>query len=212
MNASPIPVAIFVRVSSLRQVTDRQASELQAYALGKGYTVVETVKEVISGRALESERDGLQRVRELVVAGVIKKVLVHEVSRLARKNSVTHRFVEELEDFGVSLYWHAQGLETMLPNGKRNPAACIILAMLSESARGEVELLRERIKSGLEEARRKGVRLGRPQGSTLSTAQFLENHSEVVRLLRKGHSIRNAAKISDKGISTVQRVKLALAA
>jgi DNA invertase Pin-like site-specific DNA recombinase len=51
-----------------------------------------------------------------------------------------------LEDCGVSLYWHAQGIETLLPNGKRNPAAGIMLAFLAEMARSEVELLRERCK------------------------------------------------------------------
>ncbi len=49
-------------------------------------------------------------------------------------------FVERLEDYGVSLYWHAQGLETLLPNGKRNPGAGIMLALLAEMARAEVEV------------------------------------------------------------------------
>ena len=68
---------------------------------------------------------------------------MHEISRLARKNSVAHRFVEALEECGVSLYWHAQGVETLLPNGKRNPATGIMLALLAEMARSEVEVLRE---------------------------------------------------------------------
>ena len=79
--------------------------------------------------------------------------LVHEISRLARRNSVAHRFVETLEECGVSLYWHAQGIETLLPNGKRNPAAGIMLALLAEMARNQTETLRERINSGLAEAR-----------------------------------------------------------
>ncbi|HAL70791.1 MAG TPA: hypothetical protein DCP71_03360 [Verrucomicrobiales bacterium] len=62
-------------------------------------------------------------------------MLEHEVSRLARKNSIVHRFVESLEEKGVSLYWHAQGVETLLDNGKRNPAASIMLALLAEMAR-----------------------------------------------------------------------------
>jgi DNA invertase Pin-like site-specific DNA recombinase len=117
-----------------------------------------------------------------------------------------------LEECGVSLYWHAQGIETLLPNGKRNPAAGIMLALLAEMARSEGELLRERINSGLREARRKGVTLGRPKGTTDSRDDFLRKHKDVVRLLKADHSIRNAAKITRKGASTVQRVKLAMAA
>ena len=210
MSTAKIPVVILVRVSTVKQETARQISELQAYADSKGFHVVEICRETISGRADDSEREGLRRVEELARAGAIKKVLVHEISRLARKNSVTHRFVETLEEFGVSLYWHAQGIETLLSNGKRNPAAGIMLALLSEIARSEVETLRERINSGLAEARRKGVTLGRPKGSTLSRAVFLEAHKDIVRRLKEGQSVRNAAKITGKGGSTVQRVKAAL--
>jgi len=209
MNNSKIPVVILVRVSTQKQETDRQISELRAYADAKGYDVLEMCKETVSGRADESERQGLIRAEELARFGKIKKVLVHEVSRLARKNSITHKFVETLEECGVSLYWHAQGFETLLPNGKRNPAASIMLALLAEIARNEVETLRERINSGLAEARRKGIKLGRPEGSKLDGEFFLNKHKDIIRLLKAGQSIRNAAKITSKGISTVQRVKLA---
>src|SRR6266699_2029536 len=212
MRKAKVPVVILVRVSTVKQETDRQISELLAYAKSKGYKVVEICRETISGTDNGDHRYGLKRVEELAAQGEVKKVLVHEISRLARRNSVAHRFVEMLEECGVSLYWHAQGIETLLPNGKRNPAAGIMLALLAEIARSEVETLRERIKSGLAEAKRKGVRLGRPKGTTLSRDVFIQKHKDIVRQLKRGQSVRNAAKITGKGASTVQRVKLALAA
>jgi len=202
-----LPVVILVRVSTARQDTDRQISELTEYANRKGYEIVEVCRETISGRADETERHGMRRAEELVLSGRVRKVLVHEVSRLARKNSTIHRFVEMLEENGASLYWHAQSLDTVLDNGKRNPAAAIMLAILAESARNEVDVLRERINSGLAEARRKGKVLGRPKGSTVSQNIWLETHRDILRQLRAGQSIRNAAKITGKGVSTVQRVK-----
>jgi DNA invertase Pin-like site-specific DNA recombinase len=207
-----IPVAILVRVSTQKQENDRQISELQAYAESKGYEVVEICQEQVSGNADESDRHGLHRAEELARAGMIKKVLVHEVSRLARRNSIAHGFIETLEALNVSLYWHQQGIETLLPNGKRNPAAGIMFALLAEMARAEREALSERIRSGLAEARRKGRKLGRPEGSIMERKEFLSKHSDIVRRLKEGHSVRNAAKISGKGGSTVQRVKAALAA
>ena len=208
--SNPIPVAILVRVSTLKQENDRQISELQTYADSKGFEVVEICQEQVSGNADESERHGLHRVEELARAGVIKKVLVHEVSRLARRNSIAHGFIETLEELKVSLYWHQQGIETLLPNGKRNPAAGIMFALLAEMARAERETLSERIKSGLAEARRKGRSLGRPKGSTDSTKEFLAKHTDITRKLKEGHSVRNTAKITGKGCSTVQRVKATL--
>jgi DNA invertase Pin-like site-specific DNA recombinase len=205
------PVVILVRVSTTKQETDRQISELRAYAEAKGYDVVEICRETISGDADGEERYGLKRVEALALGGKIQKVLVHEISRLARRNSVVHHFVETLEDCGVSLYWHAQGIETLLPNAKRNPAAGIMLALLAEIARSEIETLRERIKSGLAEAKRKGITLGRPRGTILTRDIFLQKHRDILRQLKTGQSVRNAAKITGKGVSTVQRVKLAVA-
>ena len=173
MPTQSVPVAILIRVSTSKQETTRQLHELTQYADGKGYAVVEVCREVISGSANADERRGLQRVEELAATGKIRKVLVHEISRIARRNSIAHRFVETLEQHGVSLYWHAQSIETLLPNGKRNPAAGIMLALLAEMARGELETLRARILSGLAVARRNGKTLGRPQGATLSRAAFL---------------------------------------
>jgi DNA invertase Pin-like site-specific DNA recombinase len=207
MKNPKTPVAILVRVSTKKQETDRQINELQSVAAAKGWEVVEVLKEVISGRADESERHGLLRAEELASRGAIKKVLVHEISRLARTNSTAHKFVENLESHGVSLFWKAQGIETLLENGKRNPAAGMMLALLAEMARSEVEVLRERIQSGLEEAKRKGVRLGRPVGSKVPNDAVLKKHQDIVKNLKKGQSVRNTQKITGKGMSTVQRVK-----
>lgn len=171
-----IPVAILVRVSTKKQETDRQINELTQYAKAKGYSIVEVCRETISGDAPDDGRTGLSRVEDLAESGNIQKVLVHEISRLARRNSVTHRFVEKLEKHGVSLYWHAQGIETLLPNGKRNPAAGIMLALLAEMARSELEVLKARITSGLAEARRRGVSLGRRNGPVGWTKFYRERH------------------------------------
>jgi DNA invertase Pin-like site-specific DNA recombinase len=203
------PAAILVRVSTNKQDTDRQTTELTAAAESKGWHVVEVIAETVSGSS--KTRPGLARALELARAGAIRKVLVHEVSRIGRRNSVVHGFIEDLTDSKVSLYWHAQGIETLLDNGKTNPATAIMLALLAEMARAEKETLVERINSGLAEARRKGKTLGRPTGTTIEPAALLAKYADVVKLLRSGHSIRHAAKISGKSKGTVEAVKRAMA-
>lgn len=207
--ARPIPVAILVRVSTRKQETDRQIAELEAIATAKGWQVVETIKEQITGSS--RIREALDQAVKLAESGTIKKVMAHEVSRIARRNSVAHDFLERLEEAGVSLYWHAQGIETLLDNGKRNPAASIMFSLLAEMARAEKETLVERINSGLAEARRKGKVLGRPVGSTMSDAELLAKHPDICRQIRAGKSIRDVAAITGKGTSTVKRVKKAMA-
>src|ERR1700730_13582505 len=181
MNNDKVSVVILVRVSTARQEMARQISELEQHAAVKNYEVVGVCQETISGTAQDDDRRGLRRVEELARGGKIKKVLVQEISRIARRNSVAHGFVETLEDCGVSLYWHAQSIETLLPSGKRNPSAGIMLALLAEMARNESETVRERIKSGLALARKRGVVLGRPKGASVNPAEYLRNHRDIVR-------------------------------
>jgi len=210
MKKAKTPVAILVRVSTSKQETERQIQELQDHAKSQDYEVVEILRETISGKADQSEREGLIRCEELARSGKIKKVLVHEVSRIARRNSIAHKFVETMEDLGVSVYWKAQNLETLLPNGKRSHAAGIMLAIMAEAARNEIEVLSMRVRSGLAQAKRNGVKLGRPVGSSISIEMFLKKHSDIVRLLKDDQSVRNTGKITGKGFSTVQRVKAAM--
>ena len=203
------PVAILVRVSTSEQNTSRQVHELTEVATASGWTVTHVVREEgVSGAS--KVRPGLDQVLQLAEAGLVKKVLVHEISRVSRNPVVLHGSVERFTEAGVSLYWHAQRTETLLPDGRRSPAAGLMIALLGEMARSERETMIERVKSGLAEARRKGRRLGRPQGSGLSTADLLEKHADVHKLLRGGHSIRHASRISGKGTSTVMRVARAL--
>lgn len=203
------PVAILVRVSTHKQETDRQTAELAAVASSRGWEVVEVVQEQsVSGSS--HRRPDLDRILSLAATGKIRKVLVHEVSRVARRNGIAHAFLDQLDDLGVSLYWHAQGIETRLDNGKRNPAAGIMFALLSEMARAEKETLVDRINSGLAEARRKGKTLGRPVGTTMGDAELLAKHDDIVRSIRAGKSLRDIAARTGKGLSTVKRVKKAL--
>ena len=53
----------------------------------------------------------------------------------------------------------------------------------------------------------KGGKLGRKVGSVKTAEQMKAEYREVISLLRKGYSIRDVAKLSGKGVSTVQRVK-----
>lgn len=207
-----IPVAILVRVSTSKQEVVRQISELEAVAEANGWEVVETLQETISGNANLEDRPALRRIVQLGDTGKIKKLLVHEVSRLSRRPSVALTFVEILEGLKVSVYWLAQNVETLLPSGKRNPSAAIMLALLAEMAKAERETLRERILSGLEEAKRKGIKLGRPVGSSMDQTAYLQKHHRIVRLLQKGMSIRNSASVAEVDKATVCRVKRILEA
>lgn len=53
----------------------------------------------------------------------------------------------------------------------------------------------------------RGGKLGRKVGSVKTTEQKREEHKDIISYLKLGYSVRNVAKLCDKGISTVQRIK-----
>lgn len=64
-----------------------------------------------------------------------------------------------------------------------------------------------KLQSGRKRYIEKGGKLGRKVGSVKTAEQMKTEYREVISLLRKGYSIRDVAKLSGKGVSTVQRVK-----
>ena len=50
-------------------------------------------------------------------------------------------------------------------------------------------------------------KLGRPVGSIKTKDKKKEEYKEVICLLHKGYVIRDVARLTGKGISTVQRIK-----
>ena len=207
MKTKSVPVAILARVSTAKQIDDRQVQELQEHAERSGWTVVKVIRNQVSGSS--RSRPDVDEAVALAESGKIAKLLVHEVSRLGRRPALVHDVVERLHDAGASLYWHAQRIETLLPGGKRNPAAGIMLAVMAEMAQAERELLVERTRSGLEAAKRAGKTLGRPKGSTMTGEELLRRHPDVVRHLKAGQSVRNTAAITRKSPTTIQAVRKA---
>lgn len=205
-----IPVAIFTRVSKLSQDYDRQISDLTKYAASMEYKVVATINEKVSGAKTNEARQGIIDLLELAKKGKIKKVLVAEVSRLGRKTSEVLKVVEELKELGISVYILNHKIETLNPDGKANSMAQMFLTLLAEFSRMERETLIERINSGLEEARKKGVKLGRREGTNKNEEAILKEYKAVVAQIKKGQSVRNVAKLCDVSPGTVQKVKKAM--
>lgn len=205
MNKKGSNVAILCRVSTEEQDTSRQVSELKALCHEKGWNVVAVVENKESG--MKRSLAGLEAVKELARKGKIQKVVVSEISRIARRLSVVSKFVEEMEDLKVSIFWQNQGLETLQENGERNGVANIFLAAFAEIARNEREMTVKRIRSGLDSAREKGKILGRPKGSFKSPKQFLSDHCGIAKRLNKQQTIRDISKLEGCSFSTIYKVK-----
>ena len=201
-------VAIFARVSTTdRQTTDRQINDLRDLCAKQSWTVAETITEHVSGAKSNTDRAGIQELFALAQRRAVQKVVVTEISRIGRNVAESVQIIETLTAAGVSLYIQNIGMETLLADGRANFMFKPILLTLVGFAEMERELLRERIKSGLDTARRKGKKLGRPAGATETADDILAKYPAVVRNIRTGLSVRKIAKICDVSAGTVQKVK-----
>lgn len=203
-------VAIFTRVSTNDQTTDRQTNDLRDLCAKQGWTITHTITETVSGAKRATDRAGIQQLFNLAKSKTIKKVVITEVSRIGRNVAEGVQIIEALAQAGVSLYVGNIGMETLLPDGKQNFMFKPILLTLIGFAEMERELMRERIKSGLATAKKKGKTLGRPEGKESDT-ETLDKYPTITKAVRAGAlSIRKIAKLYDVSPNTVQKVKEAM--
>lgn len=202
--------ALFVRVSKKSQNYNRQIADLEKYAGRMGFKVVSTIAEKISGIKSNEDRNGISELRKLAKSGKIEVVIINEVSRLGRNPIENLKLLHELHNFKVSILSQDIGIPTLNNEGKPSMICEILYTVYSSLARQEREKMIERIESGLEEARRRGVKLGRPEGSSLSDENFLKKYKKVVKSLEQKISIRDVAKLHGVSKFTVEQVKKVL--
>ena len=197
---------ILARVSKSTQDFERQVTELRTVATSRGYEIIEEIVSKHTGNTQNENRPDIQILLSLAGTGAMQTLLVSEVSRLGRKTFEILKVLEILTEKGINIYVHNFKIDTLLPDGKRNPVGQLLFMFLSERARAEQEDRTERIKSGIEQARRNGKHLGRPQGKE-DNKDFLKRHKKVVASLQLGNSIRATMKVAGVAMATVQKVK-----
>lgn len=200
-------VLIYSRVSTNQQNTDRQVTDLTELAQSKNWEVTEVVSEVISGTSKIASRQFNRKLLEKIKSDQIDKILITEISRLGRKVSDAISFIEFLNEQKISLYIQNLGMETLLDNGKVNLMFKPILVTLASFAEMERELLSERIKSGLNNARANGKTIGRPKGDRKNKDEYLKEYRKLINDLDKGLSLRKLSKIHNVSINTVRKIK-----
>ena len=117
----------------------------------------------------------------------------HELRQAAERAG--WQVVRVYKDHGISgaLFLHQQGLDTTTPAGKA------MFQMLGVFAEFERSIIQERVRAGLQRAKREGKRLGRPP--------IAEKLAERIRgALAGGMSVRKTAAKFDVNPSTVQRI------
>ena len=182
---------LYARVSTVDQQTlTMQNRAMREYAARRGWTITLQVRDVNSGAA---KREAREKLLEAARRREIDVVLVWRLDRWGR--SVTDLLVtlQELEHLGVGFVSLTEALDLTTPAGR---AMAGLLSVFSEFER---EILRERTRAGLAQARLNGRRLGRPLTAGLRAA-------EIRKLNRAGVSKSEIARRSQIGRTSVRRI------
>jgi DNA invertase Pin-like site-specific DNA recombinase len=175
-------VALYCRVSTGNQSTglEAQVRALREYCSRNNvsdYVIYEDENQ--SG--VKQSRPSLDRMMKDVRQGHIEKVIVYSFSRYAR--SVTHllRALEEFRKLEVGFVSITESIDTNTPLG------AAVFTILGAVAQLERDLIAERVRNGLANAKAKGIRIGR-----LKTRD-----SDLIRKLRaSGMTYRQIATIA----------------
>jgi putative DNA-invertase from lambdoid prophage Rac len=184
-------VGLYARVSTHDQQTlSLQMRAMREYAAKRGWTIAVQIKEVGSGateRALRENLLAAARRREIDV------VLVWRLDRWGRSLVDLVVTLKELAELGVSFVSLTEALDLATPTGRA------LAGLLSVFAEFEHEILRERIRAGIAEARLKGKRFGRPLTAAKKAGQ-------IRKLYRAGVSKAEIARQLNIGRTSVRRI------
>jgi putative DNA-invertase from lambdoid prophage Rac len=184
-------VGIYARVSTHEQQSlPTQIKALRAYVQKRKWQLVMQVKEVGSGATQRPQRETLvqaARRRELDV------IVVWRLDRWGRSLADLVVTLKELTELGVGFVSLTEALDLTTPSGRA------MAGMLAVFAEFEREIIRERVKAGIAQAKAEGRQIGRPQTAA-------KKEKDVKRLFAKGLSKAEIARRVGIGRTSVRRL------
>ena len=149
--------AIYARVSTGDQHNEIQIRELTEYAARRGWESAGVYEDHMTGA--KARRPGLDRLMTDARSRQFDAVLVWKLDRFGRSLVNCVAGIQELAALGVRFLAVSQGLDT----DQANPTSRLLLHILAAVAEFERELIKERVRAGIKNAKANGKELGRPR-------------------------------------------------
>lgn len=189
-----ITVALYARVSTSDQNCSMQLAELREYCERRSWSVFsEYIDTGWSGR--RSDRPEFLRLMGDVAKHRFDAVLVWKLDRFGRSVVDLNTNVQRLKTAGVRFIAITQGIDT----DQSNPTANLLLQVLAAVAEFEAEVTRERVKAGMDQAKRRGTRSGNPIGRPSKVFR----RDEVIEMRKSGATLRQIAQRFKIGMGTI---------
>lgn len=183
-------VAIYTRVSTSDQSTQSQHHQLMQYLLSRGWAPFSVyTDEGVSG--VKSSRPALDRLMADARQRKFDIVLVWSLDRFARSTKQLLLALDEFNALKIQFVSYTQSIDTTTPTG------ILFFTIVAAFAQFERDMIRSRVKAGLDNARRKGTVLGR--------RRVVINVDQVLYLRSAGKSWEWIAQTMKTSTGTVRR-------
>lgn len=190
-HSMPMKAALYSRISTHDQQTlPLQLKAMREYAKKRGWNVALQIKEVGSGAKTRPRREELLKAARRREVDVI---IVWRLDRWGRSLADLVTTLRELSDLDIGFVSLNEAIDLTTPSGRA------LAGMLAVFAEFERDILRERVKAGIAQAREKGKRHGRP-------ATAAKQAAEVKKLFKKGMSKSEIARRLKIGRTSVIRI------
>jgi len=185
-----LKAAIYARVSTRQQNPDHQLQKARDLIKSRGW---EKVAEYIEYASTKTRRPQKEMLMKAAIRRDFDIVVVWSLDRLSRSLPELVRDVEHFRTTGVQLVSIKEAIDTSTQTGR------MLLYLIGILAEFERALISERVKSGIEAARVRGVRLGRPPKVN---PQLI---TEMLRMRKQGATLRSIAQQFNMHPATVCR-------
>ncbi len=193
-------VALYARVSTSDkdQNVETQLMPMRDFCRAQGWTVYREYLDQAPANDL-THRTAWRDLLDDAAKKKFQVVLVFKLDRAFRSVKHMHDTLAAWENVGVGFQSVRERFETTTALGR------LLLNLLASLAEFELELIRERVKAGMDRARRQGKRIGRPR--VTERRGFSTRYKTILERLRTGDlSRRRAAKEMNIGYATLKRL------
>jgi DNA invertase Pin-like site-specific DNA recombinase len=188
-------VAVYLRVSTeglkggKEQTTGSQRLEIEIYLKSKGITDFVAYEDLgISGT--KKDRPSLKKLMTDCRQGKVSMVVCYKMDRLFRSLPDLLETLAEFTKLSIEFVALKDGIDLSNATGR------LMMQILGAFAEFEASVTKERVLSGLANAKAKGVKLGRPMKT---------GHAVVDKLKGEGHSVIEISNITGLSRQSIYR-------
>ena len=195
-----VKVALYARVSTSDkdQNPETQLVHLRDFCSAQSWEIHKEYVDTASALDL-AHRTAWSQLLDDAAKRKFKIVLVFKLDRAFRSVKHLHDTLSTWEALGISFRSIREQFETSTALGR------LLMNLLAALAEFELELIRERVKAGMDRAARQGKRIGRPR--VTDRRGFKTRYKAMLERLKAGAiSRRRAAKELGIGYATLKRL------